>query len=371
MDAHINATVRARYDCFLRALEEFCWMPTYTSTLHENIGQVGMEFSDSTQACNLREVCRRKDNEIHKLNGIIYDLKRELGETRSLCFQRHEEIYFWQKKYYKSFDMNCCMKQEQTAGNAVYNDIHDNSGPIFPGIVNQPVFVQAGATVTQNIVNQYSSPDIGSGAVATQRQEAEAKTDEAEVLQVTPAEAQTNEATPAEVSTGEAEVLQKREARRKERVLNDIIARFDFEEAVFCKDKNGKRITNARLGVLFCRCFGMSLDASSNSLVPLADNASNGNITEKLWSILIDKRKGCKKEHGEGFFRQTVLAILGGFKISGILNIGDQELTRILFKDAGPNLYKNAEREVRPNAFPFETSYWLDENIGKLKRGEI
>ena len=52
------------------------------------------------------------------------------------------------------------MDKEKDTTNIIHNDIHDNAGPIFSGVVYQPVFVQPGAQLTQNIVNKDNTQDV-------------------------------------------------------------------------------------------------------------------------------------------------------------------------------------------------------------------
>ena len=51
------------------------------------------------------------------------------------------------------------MDKDKNNPNIIHNDIHDNAGPIFCGVVYQPTFVQPGANLTQNIVNKNDAKD--------------------------------------------------------------------------------------------------------------------------------------------------------------------------------------------------------------------
>jgi len=52
------------------------------------------------------------------------------------------------------------MKTEtDPAPNVIHNDIHGNTGPIFCGVVNQPVFMQPGANYTPHITNNNTAAD--------------------------------------------------------------------------------------------------------------------------------------------------------------------------------------------------------------------
>ena len=148
--------------------------------------------------------------------------------------------------------------------------------------------------------------------------------------------------------------------KRKEDVLRAITSFFNFEEKCFCRDENGKRITNERLAILFRRCFGLGAHPSRELL----------SVIDTLWGLLIDKRNQCFKNPNEDYYRQTVLNVLGYYKEKGVICGNKLELTRSVFEDADDNLSKNIERGISSNVFPAKTSELLDLYIDKLKKGE-
>ena len=149
--------------------------------------------------------------------------------------------------------------------------------------------------------------------------------------------------------------------KRKEDVMNSIVALFDFDDNALCRDDNGKRITNERLGIAFSRCFGFGAHPSKELVL----------VIEMLWVLLIDKRNQCFKNPNEDYFRQTVLNILGYFKEKGIICGNKLDLAKAVFKDADESLAKNIERGITSNVFPSRTAELLDIYIDKLKKGEI
>jgi hypothetical protein len=143
--------------------------------------------------------------------------------------------------------------------------------------------------------------------------------------------------------------------------MNAITALFDFDDKVFSKDDNGNRITNERLAILFCRCFGFGAHPSKE-LMSVIDN---------LWVLLIDKRNKCSKNPNEDYFRQTVLNILGYYQKRGIISGNKLDISRTIFMDADESLSKNVERGITSNVFPQKTAELLDLYIDKLKKGEF
>ena len=150
-------------------------------------------------------------------------------------------------------------------------------------------------------------------------------------------------------------------AKRKEDVMNAITALFDFEDKAFCRDNNGYRVTNERLATLFRRCFGFGAHPSKELM----------SVIDTLWVLLIVKRNQCSKNPNEGYFRQTVLNVLGYYKEKGIVCGNKLELARSVFKDADDSLAKNIERGISSNVFLAKTSELLDLYIEKLKKGDF
>ncbi len=200
---------------------------------------------------------------------------------------------------------------------------------VFTGTVNGGVFPLPGSQPT---INNFYGGD-------KPQQQAVSVTAEVEVQEATPEE----------------------RAKRKEIVMNAITALFDFEDKVFYKDDNGKRITNERLAILFRHCFGYGAYPSKKLM----------SVIDILWELLIDKRNQCFKHPDEDYFRQTVLNVLGYYKEKGIISGNKLELARSVFKDADDNLAKNLERSISSNVFPEKTSELLDLYIDKLKNGEF
>lgn len=149
--------------------------------------------------------------------------------------------------------------------------------------------------------------------------------------------------------------------QRKEAVLKSIVERFDFDDSMLRRDNNRKCITNDRLSLLFKRCFGIGAH-------PTRENMA---IMETLWTLLADKRDKCTKCPNEDFFRQTVLNVLGYFRIKGVICGTSLNLTRAVFKDADANLAKNIERNITSDVFPKQTDKVLDIYIDKLMKGEL
>lgn len=201
---------------------------------------------------------------------------------------------------------------------------------VFTGTVNGGVFPLPGSQPTIN--NFYG------GDKPQQQQAAE---------EVTPVEIQ--EETPEE------------RTKRKETVMNAITALFDFDDKVFSKDDNGNRITNERLAILFCRCFGFGAHPSKE-LISVIDN---------LWVLLIDKRNKCSKNPNEDYFRQTVLNILGYYQKKGLISCNKSDILHTIYMEADDSLAKNIERGISSNVFPAKTAELLDLYIDKLKKGEF
>lgn len=162
-----------------------------------------------------------------------------------------------------------------------------------------------------------------------------------------------------EVTSGAVESLDEREKRKSE-IIKNIVDRFDFDERLLGYDRNGKRISCDRIKLLFQKCFGIGSHPSSRSK----------EIMELMWVLLIDERNQCNKEPEEGFFRQTVLNILGHYRQSEVICGGKNDLLQSVFPNANQNLAKNIERGIT-SAFPEGTDEILDSYICKLKNGDF
>jgi len=162
------------------------------------------------------------------------------------------------------------------------------------------------------------------------------------------------------VEEGRVESEEDREKRKIE-VLKSITDRFCFDEKQLGYDNQKRHLTNERVAILFRRCFGMggAYPTQANRL-----------IQEQLWALLIDERNQCTKEADEDFFRQTVLNILGHFRLNEILIGGKNDLLQVVFQGANTNLAKNIERGI-PTSFPDSTDDMIDFYIGKLMDGDF
>lgn len=223
------------------------------------------------------------------------------------------------------------MDKGKDNNNIIYNDIHDNAGPIFCGVVYQPAFVQPGANLTQNIVNKNETKDVAEEVELSNKPKS-------------------NGVQKEELTDG-----------KKKTIISTITTLFDFDEVALCRDNKGNRVTNERLAILFRRCFGLGA-YPSKELLPVID---------ALWELLIDKRNQCFKNPNEDYFRQTVLNVLGYYKEKGIICGNKLELARSVFKDADDSLAKNIERGISSNVFPAKTSELFDLYIDKLYNGEF
>ena len=160
---------------------------------------------------------------------------------------------------------------------------------------------------------------------------------------------------------GEVETQEDRE-ERKSRIIEDIVARFNFERDQLCYDKNGNRLTNERLGTLFGKVFGMrAAYPTPNAKI----------LIEQLWVLLADKRAQCVKRPKEDFFRQTVLNILGHFVSHKLLTGLPSDLANCVFPSTDANEARNITRGVSSNVFPEGTAEHINKYIDKLNNGEF
>ena len=163
-----------------------------------------------------------------------------------------------------------------------------------------------------------------------------------------------------DVTSGRVETAEEREKRKLE-VMRVITTKFDFTDEQLGYDNQHKKITNERLAVLFRKCFGIGSYPSSE----------NKAIMDQMWVLLIDKRDKCAKQGGEGFFRQTVLNVIGYFVSCGLISGLPLDLARAVFKDADRNLAKNISRNITSPALPDGLVDMLDLYIDKLMEGEF
>lgn len=163
----------------------------------------------------------------------------------------------------------------------------------------------------------------------------------------------------SEVAEGRVETVEDRETRKQD-VMECILDCLIFDNNQLGYDRKGKKITNERVSLLMRKCFGLAGYPS----------VKNRLIMERLWVLLMDERNQCNKEPGEGFFRQTVLNILGHFRQSEVLFGGKNDLLQTVFPNANQNLAKNIERGIT-SSFPEGTDEMLDFYINQMMEGEI
>lgn len=216
-------------------------------------------------------------------------------------------------------------KSEDTAKVINHNEMHNCN--VFQGDSFGGIFPLPGAQVT---INQYLDPK---------------KMKKGEGQQV----------------DGKTETKDDREAR-KLTVMEDIIGRFDFADEQLARDERGNRITNDRLGILFAKVFGMRGAHPAASSQP---------VIEGLWTLLIDERNQCAKRPNEGFFRQTVLNVIGYFFSNDIVCGQPRDVARSIFPDTDTNEARNINRGISSNVFPEGTAEHIDLYIDKLQNGEI
>lgn len=163
-----------------------------------------------------------------------------------------------------------------------------------------------------------------------------------------------------DVTAGRVETVEERE-RRKMEVMRQITSGFNFTDEQLGRDNNRKKLTNDRIAILFRKCFG------------IGSYPSQGNkfIIEQMWVLLMDKRDKCSKQGGEGFFRQTVLNVIGYFVSCGLLSGLPLDLAKAVFKDADRNIAKNISRNITSTVFPEGMVDVLDLYIDKLLEGEF
>jgi hypothetical protein len=163
-----------------------------------------------------------------------------------------------------------------------------------------------------------------------------------------------------DITSGKVETAEERDKRKLE-VMRAITAGFDFKDEQLGYDNNHKKLTNDRIAVLFRKCFGIGS-------YPTTENKA---IMEQMWVLLIDKRDKCAKQGGEGFFRQTVLNVIGYFVSCGLISGLPLDLAQAVFKDADRNLAKNISRNITSPALPVGLVDMLDTYIDKLMEGEF
>ena len=206
----------------------------------------------------------------------------------------------------------------------IHNENHMENCNVFQGDVYGACFPLPGAQVT---INQ----NYGKGQKPTQ-----------------------------DVSSGEVETAEEREKRKLE-VMKAITAGFDFTDEQLGYDSHRKKLTNERIAILFRKCFGIGSHPSS----------TNKAIMDQMWVLLIDKREKCAKQGGEGFFRQTVLNVIGYYVSCGLISGLPLDLARAVFKDADRNMAKNISRNITSNSLPVGLVDMLDLYIDKLMEGEF
>jgi hypothetical protein len=206
----------------------------------------------------------------------------------------------------------------------VYNENHMENCNVFQGDVYGATFPLPGAQVT---INQ----TYGKGQKPTK-----------------------------DVTAGRVETEEEREKRKME-VMRAITSSFNFTNKQLGYDNKHKKLTNERIAILFRKCFGIgSYPSQRNKL-----------IMEQMWALLMDKRDKCTKQVGEGFFRQTVLNVIGYYVSCGLLVGLPLDLAQAVFKDADRNIAKNISRNITSNSLPEGLVDILDYYIDKLTEGEF
>ena len=225
------------------------------------------------------------------------------------------------------------MDKEKDNPNVIHNDIHDNAGPIFCGVVYQPTFVQPGANLTQNIVNKNGAKDLADETDLSDGPES--------------SEQQTEELTDD----------------KKRTIINSITSKFDFKAKRLGKDHSGKRLTNERLGILFSKIFGVSSHPSKENMA----------VINVLWNLLTDRKKtNGKRDAADEYYWQTVLNIIGYFKEKGLVDGSQLELAKSIFPDANANVAKNIDRSIHNGyTFPDGTGDMIDWYINELLEGKF
>ena len=217
--------------------------------------------------------------------------------------------------------------------NIIHNDIHDNAGPIFSGVVYQPVFVQPGAQLTQNITNKDNTQEVADTAAK----------DEVQPADESPKEGLTEE--------------------KKKNIINDITSRFNFKTERLGKDRSGKRLTNERLGLLFAKIFGISSHPTN----------INMSVINNLWNLLTNRKKtNGKRDASDEYYWQTVLNIIGYFKEKRLIDGSQLELAKSVFPEADANVAKNIDRSIHNGyTFPDGTGKMIDWYIEELLNGKF
>ena len=225
------------------------------------------------------------------------------------------------------------MDKKKDTTNIIHNDIHDNAGPIFSGVVYQPVFVQPGAQLTQNIVNKDNTQDVAD----------DADKDEA----------------PSGNELSKEELTEE----KKEAIISNIISRFDFKAERMGKDRTGKRLTNERLGLLFAKIFGVSSHPSN----------INMSVINILWNLLTNRKKtNGKRDASDEYYWQTVLNLIGYFKEKKLIEGSHMELAKSVFPEADANVAKNIDRSIHNGyTFPDGTGKMIDWYIEELLNGKF
>lgn len=225
------------------------------------------------------------------------------------------------------------MDKEKDKPNVIHNDIHDNAGPIFCGVVYQPTFVQPGANLTQNIVNKNDAKDAAE------------ETD--------PSDSPESNEEPKEELTDD----------KKKTIISSITSKFDFKAERLGKDHLGQRLTNERLGLLFAKIFGVSSHPSKEKM----------DVINVLWNLLTARKKtNGKRDAADEYYWQTVLNIVGYFKEKKLIDGSQLELAKSIFPDANANVAKNIDRSIHNGyTFPDGTGDMIDWYINELLEGKF
>lgn len=146
-------------------------------------------------------------------------------------------------------------------------------------------------------------------------------------------------------------------AKRRDKQLNAITAKFNFSDLQMGVDKKGNKISPEKVKQLFKKCFGTGNPGSN--IKPYLDY---------MCAMLIDKRNQCKMLPEEGYNRQTVLNVLGYFLKKNILVGKPDEIINIVFSDAKGGICRNLLRGL--DNLRKGTAEALDFYIDKVLNGE-
>ena len=149
-------------------------------------------------------------------------------------------------------------------------------------------------------------------------------------------------------TTESAEDTKEQRNRDRSVIMDRIVSNFNFKD-----NQLGEHIMQDDVKGLFKRCFGIGSYPNKDFKAPI----------EEMWKLLVDYRKGGKIIEGEGFYRITVLNILGYFRQKGVLKGYDRDIMRAVFINAEDGQAKNVSRgeyypeKIRRQPYPLPVSF--------------